>query len=122
MFIFHLYMNALIIQEDVIIREILWAMLKARKYSCVSLNRLEEVEAHHLDPYYDVLISDLLFSGITAKNYVLELKEVFRYEKLIIITALGQERVKRNISKLTEVKAYLDYPVKLELLNDLIPG
>lgn len=113
-------MKALIVQEDIIMREILWSMLRAKKYSCLCLSALNQVEEHHLDLEYDIMITDLLFKGITETSYVLEIQEVFRYKNLFIVTSLGQEKVKRNILGLTDVKAYLEYPVRLELLNDLI--
>lgn len=112
--------HALIIQEDFILRELLNSMLIRKGYRCFTLSCLEDIEEKHLSVEYDLFVTDLVFSGMNEVGYVLQIKEIFQYKKLYIITGLGQNKIKRNILQLTDANAYLDYPVKLELLESQV--
>lgn len=106
--------TVLIIQEDLILRQIIERMFLANDYSCISLSSLEQIKPEDTEHHYRFVVSDLLFQGVSPMEYVNQLREALNYEKIFIVTILGQEKMKRSISRLTQVNAYYEFPVDLE--------
>ncbi|WP_081209343.1 hypothetical protein [Salegentibacter sediminis] len=106
--------NVLLIQEDLIVRRIIERMFLVNEYNCTSLSSLEQIKPEDISHHYKFVISDLVFRGVSPMEYVIHLQEVLKYEKIIIVSILGQEKMKRNVSRLTEVNAYYKFPVDLE--------
>lgn len=106
--------NVLVLQEDLIMRCIIERMFLVNDYKCVSLNSIENISLADKRLHYQFVVSDLLFKGISPMEYVTKLQEALYYEKIFIVTILGQEKMKRSISRLTEVNAYYEFPVDLD--------
>lgn len=103
---------ALLIQEDLTLRSIIAHLLLRKGYDCKAVASLEDLGTTE-PTNYKLVISDLLFAGIRPEEYVLQLQDRLTYERLFIITMLGQAKVKRGIYKLVDVDGYYDYPIDL---------
>ncbi|HSP12963.1 MAG TPA: hypothetical protein VLO29_10600 [Salegentibacter sp.] len=95
-------------------RHIIERMFLANSYSCISLSSLEKIKPEDAGLHFQFIISDLLFRGVSPMEYVIQLQEALKYEKIFIVTILGQEKMKRSISRLTQVNAYYEFPVDLD--------
>lgn len=112
-------LQALLIQEDVTLRSIISHLLLRKGYECHAATSLGSLDITD-NQKYQVVISDVLFHGIRPEEYVLKLQQRLTYEKLFIITMLGQAKVKRGIYKLIDVDGYYDYPIDLSELEQKI--
>lgn len=112
--------RVLVIQEDLVMRKIMERMFLQKGYNCFCLASLMDFKPMEMDPQFAIVVTDLIFHGIRPEEYVLNLKDAIKYDKLFIVTMLGQDKVKRSILRLTEINGYFDYPVDLKKIEDQI--
>jgi len=106
--------TALVIQEDLIMRKILKKLLTSRGYSCVALASLYDLEFSKIEQGLDVVITDILFEGIGPLDFAVQIQEAIPHKNLIIITYMGQERVKKDLMKIEGVKGFYGIPFDLK--------
>ena len=106
----------MLIQENIVMNRILERHLQSKGYHCIALHSLDALKAINFHPKYHLVVTDLLFHGIHYLDFIRELNSLVRYQQFIVVTLLGQEKVKRQVMKLNKIDKYLDYPVDLELL------
>ncbi|MEC3967095.1 response regulator [Flagellimonas halotolerans] len=112
--------RVLVLQGDLVMRKILERMFHTKGYDCHCLASLAEFKDKDVQSHFHVVVTDLLFRGISPQEYVLKLNGSIKYDKLFVVTMLGQEKIKRSISRLTTIDGYFDYPVDLKEIEDKI--
>ncbi len=108
--------KVLVLQENIVMNRILERHLQSKGFQCIALNSLDAVKAINFHPKYDLVVTDILFHGIHSLDFIREITSLVQYQRFIVVTALGQEKVKRQIMKFNKIDQYLDYPVDLELI------
>lgn len=92
-------------------------MFQKKGYECIGFASLAEFHDKSPHSHFQIVVTDLLFRGVSSEEYVLKLKEAVKYEKLFVVTMLGQEKIKRSVLRLTKIDGYFDYPVDLETIE-----
>ncbi len=105
------------IQENRVMNRILERHFLSKGYQCLALHSLDAVKGIIAHPKYDLVVTDLLFQGIRSVDYIVELTSLIQYQRFVVVTSLGQERMKRQIMKLTKLDGYYDFPVDLDSMN-----
>ncbi len=108
--------KVLVVQENIVVNKILKSSFRHRGDLCTAMYSLDAVMAKTFHPVYDIVITDLLFKGIRSVDFIKELTSVVSYHQLVIVTSLGQSKVKREIMESVKIDGYYDFPVDLDLL------
>lgn len=106
--------NALIIQEDLILRKILERLVTSVGFSCVALSSLYEFDITEVKDAIHIVITDILFEGIGPLDYPVQLEEAIPLENLMIVTYMGQESIKNEVMGIKNVLGFYDIPFDLD--------
>lgn len=112
--------SALIIQQDLILLKVLERMILSRQYHCKAIRALDELNIEDQDRDFDLIISDILFDGIAPLDYVFQLKEIIRHKSLLIITSMGQKKVRQDILKMGHVSGFLSVPFNFAQVEQML--
>ena len=112
--------SALIIQQDLILLKVLERMLLSRTYGCKAIRSLNELDLEDQDKDFDLIISDILFDGIAPLDFVLQLQEIIPHKSLLIITSMGQKKVRQDIITMGRVSGFLSVPFNFEQVEIML--
>ncbi|MDT0643736.1 response regulator [Zunongwangia sp. F363] len=114
--------HALVIQEDKIILKILERLANSRSYSCKAITSLNDLDIEDQNTNFDVIISDILFDGIAPLEFVSQVQEVILHKNLVIVSNMGQEKIKKDTMALKGIAGFFEIPFDLDEVEQLIAG
>ncbi|WP_324719577.1 response regulator [Salinimicrobium sp. HB62] len=112
--------TALIIQQDLILLQVLERMILTHQYRCKAIRALDELDIEDQDENFDLIISDILFDGIAPLDYVHQLKEIIRHKSLLIITSMGQKKVRQEILDIGNVSGFFAIPLNFDKVEQML--
>lgn len=112
--------KALVIQEDLIILRILEQLMKISNYDCKGIRSLNDLNIEDQSSNFDVIVSDILFDGIAPLDFVFQIQEIILHKDLIILTNMGQEKIKKEVLATKNVKGFFAIPFDLDHIQKLI--
>lgn len=89
-------------------------------YDCKAIRTLEELSIEDQMAGFDVIISDILFDGIAPLELVFQIQEIIMHQSLIIVTNMGQLKVREEILASQRVAGFFAVPLDLSQLERLI--
>jgi len=112
--------KALIIQQDIIILKIMERLLQLNSYDCKAIRTIAELNIEDQTQDFDIIISEILFDGIAPLDFVHQIQEIILHKSLIIVTNMGQERIKNEILNTKKVSGFFAVPFDLDRMQNLI--
>ena len=109
--------KVLVVQEDLTLRKVIKNMFIQKGYEVWDIPSLNYLDTGELEHHFKIVVSDILFQGVSPLEFVVQIEEVLHFEKIFIVTSLGQEKIKRNVSRLRSVHGYFDFPIDLTQLE-----
>ncbi|MDT0687437.1 response regulator [Autumnicola psychrophila] len=111
---------ALVIQEDIIILKILERLAISNSYSCKAISSLSHLDIEDQNTNFDVIISDILFDGIAPLEFVSQVQEVILHRNLLIVSNMGQEKIKQETMALKGIAGFFEIPFDLDEIEKLM--
>lgn len=112
--------KALVIQEDIVILKIIERLMQLNSYNCRAIRTLSDLDIEDQTNDFDIIISEILFDGIAPLDFVFQIQEIILHRNLIIVTNMGQEKIKREILASNKVKGFFAVPFDLDHIQKLI--
>ncbi|WZL90421.1 response regulator [Salinimicrobium sp. 3283s] len=112
----------LIIQEDLVILKILQRLMMLHSYECKAIRSIAELDIDDQKRNYDFIISDILFEGIAPLDFVFQIKEIFHHKALIIVTNMGQKKVREEVMASKNVNGFFSVPFDMAQIENMIAG
>lgn len=112
--------KVLVIQEDIIIRKILERLVAVNNYGGRAINSLQELNIEDQQTNFDLIITDILFEGIAPLEFVAQVQEIIPHKELLIVTNMGQEKIKKEIYALKGVSGFFSVPIDLDEIEAII--
>lgn len=112
--------KALIIQEDIIILKIMERLMQLNSYDCKAIKTISDLNIEDQSQDFDIIISEILFDGIAPLDFVFQIQEIILHKSLIIVTNMGQERIKNEILSSKKVEGFFAVPFDLDRIQKLI--
>ncbi len=112
--------KALIIQEDIILLKIMERLVMLNNFNCRTIQSIEELNIEDQQENFDLIISDILFNGISPLDFVFQLREVILHKSLIIVTNMGQLKIRQEVMASENVEGFFAIPMDLSLIQKLI--
>ena len=110
----------LLIQEDIIILKILESLVLSKGFSCKAITSLTGLDIEDQNINFDFIISDILFEGIAPLDYVGQVQEIISHKNLLIVTSMGQENVRKEITTLNGIKGFFSVPFDLDHIEEIL--
>jgi DNA-binding NtrC family response regulator len=111
--------TALIFQEEIILQNILKKMLASIGYSCLAFSSHESME-NIPSKIYDVVITDVLFEGISSLEYLSTLKGNIKFKRIFVVSDMQMKDLKKNISAILQVDGFYEPPFDIDKLKENI--
>ena len=105
--------KVLVIQEDIIILKILERLVRLNNFECKAIRSLDDLNIEDQQTNFDFIITDILFEGIAPLEFVAQVQEVLLHKNLLIVTNMGQDKIKKEIFALRGVTGF--YAVHIDL-------
>ncbi len=112
--------KVLVIQEDIIISKILERLVAVNNYSVRAIHSLQALNIEDQETNFDLIITDILFDGIAPLEFVAEVQEVIPHKELLIVTNMGQEKIKKEIYALKGISGFFSVPIDLDEIEAII--
>ncbi|MHA6280066.1 response regulator [Salinimicrobium sp. CAU 1759] len=112
--------TALIIQQDLILLQVLERMILTHHYRCKAIRALDELDIEDQNKNFDLIISDILFDGIAPLDYVHQLKEIIPHKSLLIITSMGQRKVRQEILDIGNISGFFGIPLNFDKVEQML--
>ncbi|SDR66547.1 response regulator [Christiangramia echinicola] len=112
--------KVLVIQEDIIILKILERLVELNDYECKAIRSLEALNIEDQQTNFDFIITDILFEGIAPLQFVAQVQEVLMHKNLLIVTNMGQDKIKKEIFALRGVTGFYAVPIDLDEIEAII--
>lgn len=112
--------KALVIQEDIVILKILERLMNLHKYDCKAIRTINDLQIEDQSVNFDIIISDILFDGIAPLDFVFQIQEIISHKSLIIVTNMGQQKIRRDILSSEKVVGFFAIPFDMEKIENLI--
>jgi len=112
--------RVLVIQEDIIILKILERMVSLNDYACKAIRSLESLTIEDQQTNFDFIITDILFDGIAPLQFVAQVQEVIPHKNLLIVTNMGQDKIKQEIFALRGITGFYAVPIDLDEIEAII--
>lgn len=109
--------TALVIQEDLITRKILKKLVTSQGFSCMALASLNDLDFFEVEHGLDVVITDILFDGIGPLDFAVQIQEAIPQKNLLIVTHMGQERIRKDLMKIKGVSGFFGVPFDLDQIE-----
>lgn len=94
--------------------------MSSHHYECKAIRALDELDIEDQDENFDLIVSDILFDGIAPLDYVYQLKEIIRHKTLLIITSMGQKKVRQEILDMGHVAAFFAVPFNFDRVEKIL--
>lgn len=112
--------KVLVIQEDIIILKILERLVRLNNYACKAIRSLDELNIEDQETNFDFIITDILFEGIAPLEFVAQVQEVLLHKNLLIVTNMGQDKIKQEIFALRGITGFYAVPIDLDEIESII--
>ena len=112
--------KVLVIQEDIIILKILERLVKLNNFECKAIRSLDALNIEDQQTNFDFIITDILFEGIAPLEFVAQVQEVLLHKNLLIVTNMGQDKIKQEIFALRGVTGFYAVPIDLDEIEAII--
>ncbi len=112
--------KVLVIQEDIIILKILERLVKLNNYECKAIKSLDALTIEDQQTNYEFIITDILFEGIAPLQFVAQIQEVLHHNNLLIVTNMGQDKIKQEIFAMRGVTGFYAVPIDLDEIESII--
>ncbi len=112
--------KVLVIQEDIIILKILERLVRLNNYNCKAIRSLDALEIEDQQTNFDFIITDILFEGIAPLEFVAQVQEVIPHKSLLIVTNMGQDKIKQEIFALSGIAGFYAVPIDLDEIEAII--
>lgn len=89
-------------------------------YECRAVRTLAELNIEDQSTNFDIIISEILFDGIAHLDFVNQIQEIILHKEFIILTNMGQAKVKEEVMALNKVKGFFAVPFDLDHIQKLI--
>lgn len=94
--------------------------MKISNYDCKGIRSLNDLNIEDQSSNFDVIVSDILFDGIAPLDFVFQIQEIILHKDLIILTNMGQEKIKKEVLATKNVKGFFAIPFDLDHIQKLI--
>lgn len=112
--------KVLVIQEDIIILKILERLVELNDYECKAIRSLDALNIEDQQTNFDFIITDILFEGIAPLQFVAQVQEVLMHKNLLIVTNMGQDKIKKEIFALRGITGFYAVPIDLDEIEAII--
>ena len=112
--------KVLVIQEDIIILKILERLVQLNNFECKAIRSLDALNIEDQQTNFDFIITDILFEGIAPLEFVAQVQEVLLHKNLLIVTNMGQDKIKQEIFALRGVTGFYAVPIDLDDIEAII--
>lgn len=112
--------SVLIIQEDVVILKILQRIVQLHSYQCKAIRSLQDLDIEDQMSGFDIILSDILFEGIAPLDFVFQIQEIITHKSLVIVTQMGQQKVREEILASNIVDGFFSVPFNMDEVEKLI--
>ncbi|GAA4325069.1 hypothetical protein GCM10023115_41050 [Pontixanthobacter gangjinensis] len=112
--------KVLVIQEDIIILKILERLVKLNNFECRAIRSLDALNIEDQQTNYDFIITDILFEGIAPLEFVAQIQEILLHKNLLIVTNMGQDKIKQEIFALRDITGFYAVPIDLDEIEAII--
>lgn len=112
--------KVLVIQEDIIILKILERLVLVNDFQCKAIRSLDSLSIEDQQTNFDFIISDILFEGIAPLEFVAQVKEVIPHKNILIVTNMGQDKIKQEIFALSGIDGFYAVPIDLDEIEAII--
>lgn len=110
----------MVIQEDIIILKILERLVRLNDYDCKAIRSLDELNIDDQQTNFEFIITDILFEGIAPLEFVAQVQEILLHRNLIIVTNMGQDKIKQEIFALRGITGFYAVPIDLDEIEAII--
>lgn len=112
--------KVLVIQEDIIILKILERLVRLNDFECKAIRSLDALNIEDQQTNFDFIITDILFEGIAPLEFVAQVQEVLLHKNLLIVTNMGQDKIKQEIFALRGITGFYAVPIDLDEIESTI--
>lgn len=112
--------KVLVIQEDIIILKILERLVQVNNFDCRAIRTLDSLNIEDQQTNFDLIITDILFEGIAPLEFVAQVQEIIPHKHLLIVTNMGQDKIKREIFALQGIAGFFAVPLDLDEIEAII--
>ena len=106
--------KVLVIQEDLIILKILDRLVQLNNFECKAIRSLDSLNIEDQQTNFDFIITDILFEGIAPLEFVAQVQEIIPHKNLLIVTNMGQDKIKKEIFALSGITGFYAVPIDLD--------
>lgn len=108
------------IQEDIVILRILERLVRLNNFECKAIRSLDALNIEDQQTNFDFIITDILFEGIAPLEFVAQVQEILLHKNLLIVTNMGQDKIKKEIFALRGVTGFYAVPIDLDEIEAII--
>lgn len=112
--------KVLVIQEDIVILRILERLVRLNNFECKAIRSLDALNIEDQQTNFDFIITDILFEGIAPLEFVAQVQEILLHKNLLIVTNMGQDKIKKEIFALRGVTGFYAVPIDLDEIEAII--
>jgi len=112
--------KVLVIQEDIVILKILERLVSLNEYECKAIRSLDSLTIYDQQTNFEFIITDILFEGIAPLQFVAQVQEIIPHKNLLIVTNMGQDKIKQEIFALRGVTGFYAVPIDLDEIEAII--
>lgn len=112
--------KVLVIQEDIIILKILERLVIVNNFECKAIRSLDALTIEDQQINFDFIITDILFEGIAPLEFLTQVQEVIPHKNLLVVTNMGQDKIKQEIFALKDITGFYAVPVDLDEIEATI--
>lgn len=94
--------------------------MMVHNYRCKAIQSLEELGIEDQQENFDMIISDILFDGIAPLDFVFQIKEIILHRSLVIVTSMGQQKVRQEILSSGNVTGFFAIPIDMQNIQNLV--
>ncbi len=94
--------------------------MMVHQYRCKAIRSLEELNIEDQQENFDVIISDILFDGIAPLDFVFQIQEIIMHRSLVIVTSMGQQKVRKEILSSGNVSGFFAIPFDMQHIQNLV--
>lgn len=96
--------------------------MKINNYDCKAIRSLNDLNIEDQSSNFDVIVSDILFDGIAPLDFVFQIQEIILHDTLIIVTNMGQKRIRQEMLLSEKVSGFFAVPFDMDRIATLISG
>ncbi|WP_127845648.1 DNA-binding transcriptional response regulator [Psychroflexus aestuariivivens] len=110
-------LKTLILINNIILRRILARLCERLGFETLDINALNELTEEQALNKYDIVITDIIFDGISPLGHLSQLSKSLSYQRLIIVSEMELSKIKTNLAEIERADAYFETPFDLDDLE-----